>query len=82
MIDEEGTGGRGKEKGRGIERGQVEEQVLDVFIYRPFLYSSFSRGFFQPFLIPLLYILPPTVTHTPRIALKGRSHFLKGTRRI
>ncbi len=36
MIDEEGTGGRGKEKGRGIERGQVEEQVLGCIYIQAF----------------------------------------------
>ncbi len=36
MIDEEGTGGRGKEKGRGIEREQVEEQVLGCIYIQAF----------------------------------------------
>lgn len=77
MSDEEGTGGRGKEKGLGIERGQVEEQVLGGIYIQDFSLPVLSRVL-SVFSDPItLYSSSRCHTH-PVIALKGCSHFLKG----
>jgi len=77
MSDEEGTGGRGKEKGLGIERGQVEEQVLGCIYIQAFSLLVVSRVL-SAFSDPItLYSSSHCHTH-PLIALKGCLHFLKG----